>query len=73
MPSWRRKIVTASANCAGFVLLMLGFRIRVKGWENVAKAKQLGAVWSAKSAPCVLSKIVYHTALRVRGDRNKST
>ncbi|CAL8471402.1 g10944 [Coccomyxa elongata] len=44
MPPWRRKVVTASANCAGFVLLMLGFRIRVKGWENVAKAKQLGAI-----------------------------
>lgn len=56
MPPWRRKIVTASANCAGFVLLMLGFRIRVKGWQNVANAKQLGAVWSATCALCALCK-----------------
>lgn len=43
-PAWRRKIVTASANCAGFVMAMLGFRWRVKGLENYAKGKQLGAV-----------------------------
>lgn len=49
MPAWRRKIVTASANCAGFVLLMLGFRIRVKGWKNAAKAEDLGAVRPGKS------------------------
>ena len=36
--------MTASANCAGFVMLMLGFRVRVRGWENFAKAKELGAV-----------------------------
>ena len=44
MPAWRRNIVTASANCAGFVMLMLGFRLRVRNWENFAKAKELGAV-----------------------------
>ena len=64
MPPWRRKIVTASANCAGFVLLMLGYRVRVKGWENVAKAKQLGAVCSATPALCTLYKLICHAALR---------
>lgn len=44
MPAWRRNIVTASANCAGFVLLMLGFRLRVRSLGNFAKAKELGAV-----------------------------
>ena len=50
MPAWRRKIVTASANWAGFVMLMLGFRMRVRGWENYTKAKELGAV-SSESPP----------------------
>ena len=44
MPAWRRNLVTAGANCAGFIMLMLGFRMRVRGRENVAKAKELGAV-----------------------------
>ena len=46
MPAWRRRIVTVSANCAGFVMLMLGFRVRVRGLENHKKAKELGAVSS---------------------------
>ena len=46
MPAWRRRIVTVSANCAGFVMLMLGFRMRVRGLENHEKAKELGAVSS---------------------------
>ena len=46
MPAWRRRIVTVSANCAGFVMLMLGFRMRVRGLENHKKAKELGAVSS---------------------------
>ena len=29
---------------AGVVLLMLGFRVRVHGWQNVAKARKVGAV-----------------------------
>ena len=44
MPAWRRRLVVASANFAGFVVRMLGFRTFVNGYENVAKAKQLGAV-----------------------------
>ena len=44
MPAWRRSLVTAGANCAGFIMLMLGFRMRVRGQENVAQAKELGAV-----------------------------
>ena len=35
-----------SANCAGFVMLMLGFRMRARGLENHKKAKELGAVSS---------------------------
>ncbi len=58
MPAWRRNIVTASANCAGFVLMMLGFRLRVRGWENFAKAKELGVV-----SICDLNVIVTDTLM----------
>lgn len=44
MPAWRRKVVTTSANCAGFLMLMLGFRMRVRGYENFIEAKKIGAV-----------------------------
>ena len=44
MPAWRRRQVTLSANFAGLVVIMLGFRTRITGYENNAKAKQLGAV-----------------------------
>ena len=47
--------MTASANCAGFVLLMLGFRVRVRSWENFAKAKELGAVSSCQFSVPVTS------------------
>lgn len=58
MPAWRRKVVTASANCAGFIMVMMGFRMRVRGWENFAKAKELGAVSSHRDLhhelnPCI--------------------
>jgi hypothetical protein len=50
MPAWRRRLVTLSANFAGAVMAMLGFRTRISGYENYAKAKQLGAV--SGSPPC---------------------
>ena len=59
MPAWRRNIVTAGANCAGFVLLMLGFRVRVRGWENFRKAKELGAVSSQCPQQCSSHAILY--------------
>ena len=55
MPAWRRRLVTLSANFAGAVMLMLGFRTRVTGYENVAKAKQLGAVQQSSSCPAIPS------------------
>ena len=44
MPPWRRRLVTISANFAGLVVLMLGFRTRISGYENYARGKELGAV-----------------------------
>ena len=31
-------------HCAGLLVLLLGFRIRVRGYQNFAKAEKLGAV-----------------------------
>ena len=56
MPAWRRKLVTAGANCAGFIMLMLGFRMRVRGRENVAEAKELGAVSQQLLSPLLSSE-----------------
>ena len=34
----------ARRHCAGFVLLMLGYRVTVRGWQHVAPARSAGAV-----------------------------
>ena len=55
MPPWRRRLVTISANFAGVVVFMLGFRTRISGYENYAKGKELGAVrpnLACPSTPC---------------------
>ncbi|KAK9866278.1 hypothetical protein WJX84_006341 [Apatococcus fuscideae] len=44
MPPWRRNMVKASRHCAGFILLMLGFHIKVTGWKNVAEARRVRAL-----------------------------
>ncbi|KAK9835897.1 hypothetical protein WJX74_010493 [Apatococcus lobatus] len=44
MPTWRRKIVWHSRHCAGFILLMLGYRIKVTGWENLAEGRKVRAL-----------------------------
>ena len=62
MPAWRRSVVTAGANCAGFILLMLGFRMRVRGRENLAKAKELGAVSHSFSHPLLTGVSLAHNA-----------
>ena len=42
------RLLTISArphrHCAGFVLLMMGFSVRVTGWQHVAAARRAGAV-----------------------------
>ncbi|KAK9807513.1 hypothetical protein WJX72_001238 [[Myrmecia] bisecta] len=43
-PKWRRELVKASRHCAGVVLFCMGFQIHVKGWHNVKKAEEVGAL-----------------------------
>ena len=62
MPAWRRSLVTDGANCAGFIMLMLGFRMRVRGQENVAKAKELGAVSRSSPHPLLAGVLPGHSA-----------
>lgn len=43
-PPWRRQLVVLGSKCAGAVLLAIGCRVRVTGWDNVAKGRAAGAV-----------------------------
>ncbi len=43
-PPWRRRLVVLGSKCTGAVLLAIGCRVRVTGWENVEKGRAVGAV-----------------------------
>ena len=43
-PPWRRRLVVLGSKCAGAVLLAIGCRVRVKGWDNIEKGRAVGAV-----------------------------
>eukprot|EP00798_Chlamydomonas_sp_ICE-L_P011193 gene11193-18810_t len=44
MPAWRRRIILASKELLVVVVVMLGFKVTVKGRENIKKAEEAKAV-----------------------------
>ncbi|KAK9839254.1 hypothetical protein WJX81_004479 [Elliptochloris bilobata] len=43
-PPWRRNLVVLGSKFAGAILLAIGCRVRVRGWENVVKGRAAGAL-----------------------------
>ena len=52
-------------HCAGLLVLLLGFRIRVRGYQNFARAEKLGAVSAVLLPPAeqLLGVAVFETVV----------
>lgn len=44
LPPWRRRVVLLGSQATRVILPLLGFWVRVRGWDNVEEGRQLHAV-----------------------------